>query len=167
MAAIVTNDDFIDAWEVWKRTHTLIHSGIDASARQVYRLDPNPTPPPENITVDVTPPLVELEAAMDIVLQERAAAEELTEALAALETGRGYLQTLLDNPTPITLTVAVGNIKPVIDGNTFLTQWMTRYLNAWSTATTLAVSMNPTTDALRARYILALSDIIAIRKPVS
>lgn len=166
MAAIVTDNDFVDAFEVWKRTHSLVYSGIDSSARVVYRLDPNPMPPPVNFTVDVTPPLNELEAAFDVVLAERAAAEGLAEALAALETGRLFLQDQLDRQTPLTLTQLVNAIKPVVDGNTFLTQWMTRYLNVYTTATTLATSMNPNTDPLRARYILALTDIISLRKPV-
>lgn len=136
------------------------------SERKVYDAVPNPNPPPGQLLTDITPSQAILEAALDSALAAIADAEELAEAIAHLEEGFVFLRQQLDDDTPASLTTMTNNIKNRVDNNAYLTRWMTRYLNVWSGATTLPVSMNPNTDPLRNRYVLVFSHLVSIRRQV-
>ncbi len=160
MAAITSNEDFSLAVGYLVDNGQLPVTGerqIDATARKVYDRRPGEL-------VDITPAQAALEAALDAAQAALALEAARVEAVAALTSGRRYLRTQLEMATPATVTVIVGNIKPIVDGNVILTRMVNNQIDLLSLAFgwTAANVKTPTTSADRGRYITAVEMIIAL-----
>lgn len=95
--------------------------------------------------------------------------QEIDAARAALQAGKLYLQKQLASATPHTLTQLVSNMKPAVDGNTFLLRMVENKIDVmsvafgWTAADVKTPDTAPNDNALnRSRYVEAVMQIIAL-----
>lgn len=90
--------------------------------------------------------------------------QEIDQARAAIAQGKAYLQKQLVSVSPHTLTQLVSNMKPVVDGNTYLLRMVENKIDVMSVAFgwTAADIKAPDTAIERARYVEAVMQIIAL-----
>lgn len=95
--------------------------------------------------------------------------QEIDQARAALQAGKLYLQKQLASASPHTLTQLVSNMKPAVDGNTFLLRMVENKIDVmsvafgWTAADVKTPETAPNDNALnRSRYIEAVMQIIAL-----
>lgn len=95
--------------------------------------------------------------------------QEIDQARAALQAGKLYLQKQLASATPHTLTQLVSNMKPAVDGNTFLLRMVENKIDVmsvafgWTAADVKTPETAPNDNALnRSRYVEAVMQIIAL-----
>jgi hypothetical protein len=168
MAEIVTDEDFAKACNWLIDNGQLPVTGersVIASERKVY----DRTAPGIENRIDITPSQAVLEAALDAALTAAVQQQEIDEANTALIQGREYLKRQFVSATPHTLMQLVNNIKPVVDGNTFLLRAIENKIDVmsvafgWTAADVKTPDTAPNDNALnRARYIEAVMQIIAL-----
>lgn len=95
--------------------------------------------------------------------------QEIDAARAALQAGKLYLQKQLASATPHTLTQLVSNMKPAVDGNTFLLRMVENKIDVmsvafgWTAADVKTPDTAPNDNTLnRSRYVEAVMQIIAL-----
>lgn len=88
--------------------------------------------------------------------------QEVEAARAAIVQGKKYLQRQILSATPDTPTQIVSTIKPVVDGNVYLTRMMSNQIAVMNGAFGWTLDLNPATAQNRQRYIVAVEMVIAL-----
>lgn len=154
MAQIQTDEHFRLAAAQWLDDNSIQGATIDATGRKIF----------DNFNADITPLEAVLEAALDVALIDASRQQEIEQAYVAIADGNEYLKNQLISATPHNVTQLVSNIKPVVDGNTFLLRMVNNQIDLMSLANTWTAASvkNPATNPDRARYILAVESVIAL-----